>query len=441
MNIKEILNILELLIIENRFNDFFAKLEELQKKIYLPPQIEKDSKLLKARYNSFVEKRNRGTINTDEETLELNKIRALLFDLCGDIKAFTEKRDEENTSKEDEFIEHDFLIPKYKRLFHYFDVYHAKSIRLIGADDEYFTHNDLNFHYIDEDYILPSEFESEKDKITLKKIQESKEHNFMFFNGTNTRIIKFHATPVDDTEKKKLTLTLAPVKWNDFTVATEFIGRMLRGEDLESIERYVDLSKLSNSGDFMHSKLSNIIVTASTILTKDGKLLYTLRSERVSSDISRFTSAVAENIRPEYDGLMSGNHKNGTPIFNAVLRGIKEELSPEIMKHISIRNIKLLGITFDLGLFHPDLLFLILIPLTYAQIVESCRKKPGKDFIEGQLRDLDFMDRNAAINVKLFEQSRWVQGGKASLFRSIEFLESIKYSPSVTIEDLLNQFD
>lgn len=441
MSIKETLDTLEVLILENRFNDFFANLEKLQGTVHLPAQIEKDSKLLKARYNSFIEKRNRGTISTDEEILEGNKIRALLFDLCEGIMTVFRKAEVETFFKETKFVEHDFLASEYNRLFYYFDTYHAKSIRLIGADDEYFTHKDLIVNYIHDDYILPFEFNLDYDKIIKKKTEESKEHNFMFFNGTNTRIIRFHATPIDDTEKKKLTLTLGPVKWYDFTVATEFIEKMLRNRDMESIGRYVDVGKLSTTGNFMYSKLSNIIVTASTILTKDGKLLYTLRSERVSSDISRFTSAIAENIRPEYDGLMFINNNNDTPIFNAVIRGVKEELSPEIENRIGIRNIKLLGITFDLDLFHPDFLLIIFIPLTYAQIMEACKRKPGKDFIEGQLRYLDFIDRYAMANVEIFEHSRWVQGGMASLFRSIEFLESIKYSPNTPMEDLLNRFD
>lgn len=399
-------------------------------------KIEKDIDLFEGEWRAFSKRQIQGTENTEGKIPE-NRIRKGLYDLLEVIEICLENIE----IKEIEIKDSSFLVSRYKHRFYYFYKYYAKSIRLIGADDEYFSLNDLSFNYCDDIYLLPSEFKLKYDEIIEKKIKESKEKKFMFYNGKNTRLLNFHATPVDDTEKKKITLSLGPVWWFDFTVANDLFGLILQNEDQGFIERYINLDKLINTGRCEYSKLSNLVVTASTILTADGKLLFTKRSEFVSSYPNSYTSAIAENIRPEEDGLeKKGN--GSIPIFSTVIRGIKEELSPIILEYIDIKNIKLLGITFDLGLFHPDFLLIVFVPLTYNQIVEIYARRPGKDFIEAKnyLISLDYKDRYTTSYETLFgEKSPWVQGGKASLFRSIEFLESIKYSPNMTIIDLIKR--
>lgn len=120
--------------------------------------------------------------------------------------------------------------------------------------------------------------------------------------------------------------------------------------------------------------------------------------------------------------------------FLTVLRGIHEELSPQILKSMAksgkplINQVRLLGISFSLDDYHPNLLFMVKLPLTYEETVALCRKHPGTDYLEikgGNLLAIP-TDRDSLELKKVLSSLGWVAAGKASIIRCVEFLDTTK---------------
>lgn len=189
--------------------------------------------------------------------------------------------------------------------------------------------------------------------------------------------------------------------------------------------RYLDLDNIARNGALETVQLSNIVPTATTLLTVDGYAIYTKRSDRVSTGQREFTSAVAENIHRHKDIFDIDKSHDDLPIpFRTVLRGIKEEISPQLTKSVNPDAIFLLGICFDLKLFVPALLFLVVLPVTLADFWELCRNYKGIDFHEGDLEAVRPLPDEPGL-VDILSSSSWIPSGQASLIRTVQFLQAI----------------
>jgi hypothetical protein len=128
----------------------------------------------------------------------------------------------------------------------------------------------------------------------------------------------------------------------------------------------LNLDLVARDGALETVKLSNIVSTAITLLTTDGYVIYSIRSSRVSTGQSRWASAVAENIHRHKDQIHVSQHMDGLPVpFRTVVRGITEEISPQLARSLNPDAIYLLGICFDLDVFEPDLLFLVALSVSH----------------------------------------------------------------------------
>jgi len=317
------------------------------------------------------------------------------------------------------------LEEEYDDYLYHYGAASAASIRLLGAADECFPPQVVRCLPSTSPYGLPDEFLDTRNEVIARLHDEASRHNRMFFDGPNTRLIDYSSSPVDASEQKHLTLTLGPVNWFDYSVCEWHLDRMLDPLDLGRLRKYVNLEEVARSGTIKNSTLSNILCTATTLVTADAHLVFSKRSDRVSPKHLRFTSCVAENIHQEKDRSLEPESGGLPTPYRAALRGIEEEVSPRLaaMVRQTPRHLMLLGIDFDLESFHPDLLFLLIWPGSLAEIEVMWKQNPGPDFIEGNLQATP-MNRGAIEQLLLLPD--WIPGGKASVIRALEFVSALR---------------
>ena len=324
---------------------------------------------------------------------------------------------------------------------------HANALRLYGAGGVCLSESSVRITYAHELFRTPPELLAERDAWIEHKKREAEEKNKVFFNGPNTRLLWWRANPPDGpgsaAETDVLHLHLGPVGWYDFEGLNGALRDSLRPEVLAPYEYYVGISALVQDRDVRHSRLSNIMSNATTILTADRRIGYQARGVSVSSVAGKLTSAVAENTNRYLDDADPTDSRllrnisaaptdaddmyrpSGVPHpFAAVRRGIAEELSPRLREYLCPESIKLTGISFDLEELHPDLLFLVTINLTAKEIEQICREFPGKDWHEGDTAFVE-PDYNKPELQAVLAQPSWVGSGKASLVRAIDVLNDI----------------
>lgn len=332
-------------------------------------------------------------------------------------------------------------LAAWSKLYH-FDGGHVKAIRLFGADDDCIPEKRVQLHYNHSFKSLEPE---------LQKFRDDCKSSLRSWNGPNTRLSAFDWGTADDCwnalEQTTVQLHLGPVNWHDYEALNiNFFGDHIGGINatLENYEKYTGLSHMLDDGDISHSKLSDICSTATTILTQDGYVAYVERSRR-GTQPQKFTSAIAENINRYKD---DANIKNSWELFNAsvqavgddknstyapkdvphpfaaVRRGLREELSPELPKYIGPDSVKLIGVCFDLVAAHPDLLFVLPIPLCRQEIEHICRTIPAKDAPErkGDIMFFPVKSNNPDDYRDLRDSDRWIPGGQASVVRTLELV-------------------
>ena len=223
----------------------------------------------------------------------------------------------------------------------------------------------------------------------------------------------------------------------------------------------IGFRELSDEGRVEQSKLSNILDTATTIITADGYAAYRQRSDRVDAVPGDLTSAVAENINRWLDETsgQQGKHervsqtrsledrpdhdyepRNFPSPVTAVIRGIDEEISEDLSACLHPQDVRLTGIAFDMEAGHPDALFMVLLDMTKEALEERCRSFPGIDSREGRLFFLP-VDIRHEHTQQILDQENRVAGGKASLVRSLEIFKAYErkgYSFKVAFDRLRN---
>ena len=336
---------------------------------------------------------------------------------------------------------------------------HASAVRLFGADDEFFAERYTRNIYRHEPYVSPLDLLPHRNRILQQKEEEAKKRGALLFNGPNTRLLEWRANPITSsdiaTERRTLDLVLGPVGWFDYEGLNEaFREQTARGDVLEACLRYVGLEAVVENGSVSTCQLSNIVDTGSILLTRDGFFGYQKRGERVSAVPHSFTTGVAENINRHLDDADPNDSKKlfnpnpdgplpdeacsndyiprGVPHpFAAVRRGLGEEVSRLLFPSVGPNAIKLMSVSFDLDVVHPNLLFLIAVDSTVEEVLRVARAQPGRDYFEGHLRFVRADAAAFAANADI-AAGKWVPAGKAALFRALELVEALRSRRALT---------
>ncbi|MCK6682653.1 MAG: hypothetical protein L6R30_09590 [Thermoanaerobaculia bacterium] len=303
----------------------------------------------------------------------------------------------------------------------------AAAIRLAGAGSEFFAPRNVIVSPTTAPYELPLPLLIQKPAIVARLKEEAARDGTMYFDGPCVRLIDYRASPTDATaatEAKQLSLTLGPVGWYDYSVANQEWAKAHEYASTDRVRDFLDIERVTRHKEISGVRLTNIVVTVVTITTRDGYVLYSLRSKRLGSYHNRLISAVSENLHQVKDRALDAPVPSVLPApFRAVLRGIREELSAAVANTIPSEKLLLLGLSFHLETFHPSLIFLVPLDLTLAEVKQMRRERPGVDFTEGDLLSVR-VDKAEAID-RLLADERWIPCGKASLIRSLEFLRTL----------------
>lgn len=312
------------------------------------------------------------------------------------------------------------------------------ALRLVGAYDEYFPASAIRVVCRDTPYLLPHKMRESEDAIITTLTATAKSRNAPFFDGPHTRLMDFNFTNAKGADEQKiLELTLGPIGWYHFSVA-EWHTNMASTPELA---QWVDIERIRQTGSVVHTSLPNILDTATTLVTSDGVLIFSQRGSQVSAGSGLLTSAVAENIHVEKDHSLSEAFNSDLPSpFRAALRGIEEELSPMVLEAFlsDSRQLLCLGLSYSLVDYHPNILFLGVVPLSFAELLDMCKRHPGRDFFEGKLLGCSLTHSATELNSAL-RRSDWTGGGKASFFRAIEFIRAFSSKRGVSIQAALDE--
>jgi hypothetical protein len=310
----------------------------------------------------------------------------------------------------------------------------AEAIRLVGAQSEVFPVDRIATSIVSTPFHLPAQLAKEAPRIIEYMENHAKREGKDLWNGDCVRLIDHRASPRDNTEAKHLELTLGPLKWYDYMVANQTFGdNSLRHftEGKFSVNEFIDFERLILDRSIKSCVLSNILTTYLTITTTDGYVCYSERSGRVGAHPRLLISAVSENIHPENDETFAT--ENPISLFRTAARGINEELSPLLQPRSAGAEILLLGLEFHLQAYHPGLLFYLPLSHTRAAMERACQECPGKDFAEGSLRFVHVNDEAAIMDV--LSRENWFHAGKASLIRTLEYLETSASGRGISVMD------
>jgi hypothetical protein len=315
----------------------------------------------------------------------------------------------------------------FTRLYHLEDAT-VPAVRLVGAATEHFPIDTISVALASK-YAMPEPFAARRAALVAALEAEVSQRGGSVFNGPSVRMSDYTIEyPNVASERKHLKLVLSRLEYYDYAVMRRVSDAAMLDGGAEKLDSFLDVDGLVNTGSVRSNRLSNIVDTATTIVTKDGALLYSKRTQQVGDRGGWFTSAVAETLHAEKDQVFvpDARERRGAP-YRTVVRGIAEELSPELADVARRARLKplLLGISFDLEGFHPDLLFLWLTELRAGEVLTSIRNHPGKDFFEGRIRSLD-MSMGLHDVVRALTSERWTPGGAASVVRGLEFLAAAR---------------
>jgi hypothetical protein len=255
-------------------------------------------------------------------------------------------------------------------------------------------------------------------------------------DGIQSRLIDWSINSTDpDYETTKLRLELGPIGWYDFSTVLE----QMKGMSLSDISQYIDLTDVLSTRRINSTRLPNILDTATTLITSDGKFVFSKRSKTVTQLQGYFTTAVAENILFAVDVAHSAESRSSA-VFNAVLRGIREELSPNILDIMRARGtkVRMLGISYDLLGHQAGTNFLVVLPLTWDQLIAAVHENPGKTWFEGRIYGLSLASELQEINA-ICCRPDWTGGGHAGVMRALEFIETMLRDSKKPLLNLLTQ--
>lgn len=310
-------------------------------------------------------------------------------------------------------------------LYWYSDQY-ANAIRLIGGGSQHFHYDDIVCTLSSAEYVMPKEIAETRSEVLSRLIDQAQQRKQDFFDGPCARLLSAWASVANSlTEDRKLSLEFGPLGWHDYSVVREFTDNLARKGGHALVSQFIDLQRLAQTQSVTESRLSNIVDTATTLVTTDGYLLFSRRGLSVSAAAGWHTSAIAENINRHKDRWADDATEVLPLPFRAVIRGAGEELSPTIQAVFAKQPRQLIctGLSFDLHSYHPDLLFLGAVDRSLSDVISTCRHVRGKDWHEGQVRACSISDSESLRDI--LSVPTWTGGGKASLIRAIEYISAV----------------
>lgn len=290
------------------------------------------------------------------------------------------------------------------------------------------------------------------EQLALDAICRAKENLWKYHNGPNTRLIRINFNESRQLptgkEETRLVLEMGPTSWEEFTVLNTNLDRPVLEGGKTPRSVFAEPRRLfSNTVDLSWCELSNLLTVHIVLITSDGYGLFHTR-DVVSTDRGQYTSGICENIHrfiddaPEADlhlrlnemmtpieGSQIVDHRfapTGVPSpYLAAVRGISEEVSTKLYEQVNSRDVKFLGVVFDLRLFNPHLVGVLHLKQSREQLRSLIDEYPGADVTEAA--EFHFISLNASApetESMILAAKRWHPAGFAALAFAIRHWES-----------------
>lgn len=307
--------------------------------------------------------------------------------------------------------------------------------------------------YQNTEILLPDEvsdvysFLAEQAKIRAEAV------GVQYFNGPNTRLIRFSETSKQDTsgyEHKGIKFHLGPVSWEQYTVLNTNLDHVLRtGRTIR--ENYASIELLfANDRDLRWCRLSNILCVGMIPITSDGYGLIQERNPKgVSTEGNRYTSGIAENIHRYLDEVDLSNsdvrlHSLALPAdlvdmgidytyqpatgrtlnpYLTASRGLWEEVSEKLYRMVPLSAYKFLNLSFELEKFVPVLVGIVELGMPLKEVEQIILESPGKDHSEFLTITGVRLDPSNSVTHDILTRD-WVQGGLSAFLSSVHYWQS-----------------
>ena len=146
-----------------------------------------------------------------------------------------------------------------------------------------------------------------------------------------------------------------------------------------------------------------------------------------------FSCTVTKNIDQIKDQSLTPFQGTLAAPFRTVLRGIDEEISPKLVQGLDPTSILLLGLSFNLRSFHPDMLFCLAVPHCRDDVLKMA---PGTAFVEREILDAPASGDDAKFD-DVLSLDNWLPGGKACLIRTIEFIDAVGRKRKIRLPEVI----
>jgi hypothetical protein len=333
--------------------------------------------------------------------------------------------------------------------------YYALAIRMFGSAGECYPLDKITVEYT-HDFVKRDSATQERIKVrTDRRLDEiaSGLRKGQFYNGPHTRLIGYELEVRNDhrvgKELDHLTFKVGPIGWFEYEgLNGPYRDVPFAYEDPDSLfglKHILDNPKRLKLSD----KLATIICTVVTIVAKDGLAMYVHRSGDVDALPRRPSSCVAENIN-RYKDLVLEKTGDRTPPpqeenvppnyrpprgsiphpFAAAQRGVWEEVTDRLRGTFSMKDLKLLGMAFDLEALNPHMLFMLQLDLAYHEILDKIREAPpveGWEWTDSRVVPDTLEDEHTKGVLSL---PNWSPSGLACLYRTLEYLDATRGNPA-----------
>jgi nucleoside phosphorylase len=316
---------------------------------------------------------------------------------------------------------------------------------LIGGGDEVFDKKSIYFDYVHDFIPLPKPIERDREAVIGKLEQKTKESGTAFFNGPAIRLHSYglNIKQCDDgEERKEPILHLRPTCWYDFALSNNRLDDQIYipGKGFSTIRReYADEERLVLERTIDSIELTNILCITVVLTTRDNWTLVGIRTKLVDNYDRQFATTCAENIHRWKDEPSSPSDfwspskamlkEKGSniswdycpnscpnPFFTAI-RGIKEEVSEEVAKLLTVNDISFLSVAWNIEKFQPHLIAIVSVDMTINELKDIVNAKPGSDMWEATLLPVPFSPTGELRDL-LFER-QWAEISKSAIMRSL----------------------
>lgn len=275
---------------------------------------------------------------------------------------------------------------------------------LLGGGDEAFLWDAVAFYYKHEKVPLPEAIESQRGVLVAR--EQARRCRKVFFDGPTVRLHSIDLGVCQDpsgAERKRPILHLRPSTWFDYVLTNQRLDEPIPELGATLRQKYADEVRLITSRTIDWVPFSNILTCTVVLLSSDGHVRLTKRSDLVDNAAGLLAASVAENVhrwKDEIDdpaNLWHHQFRNEAPVrvdasyrptgvicpFLTALRGVAEEVGPEVATSIKPDDLKLIAVGWDLAEFNPHLYLIARSSLALRNIERLERGSRATDGWEG----------------------------------------------------------